>query len=244
MSQHTVKSRLNNIARVLHILRRAVVGVARETLSSEEYQQVVANFEVWRGTNRDLEKKTCQQCHQEFVGRGRKFCSPRCSALSSRKPQDLTPHPCRNCKQLFQSQKPYKFCPTCRNSRLKPKEPKFCAVCTESFIPIQPAQKFCTPNCKAKWFDKRSSRNRLKVLQEVGKCESCGELDRFTLHTHHINGKASPELMVLCANCHQKYHRTMGQSVFAETRTREDVLSVLKASKAAQATLKKAETTI
>ena len=98
------------------------------------------------------------------------------------------------------------------------------------FQPTQRAQKFCTKVCKQSWFNVNKAKDQVKheIKQRIGKCEYCTYAERRSLHVHHINGQQSKELMVLCANCHYKYHHIMGQSAFAETRTREDVLQVLK----------------
>ena len=107
-------------------------------------------------------------------------------------------------------------------------------MCRETFKPEQLAQKFCGQVCKQRWFsiNRKHGKSRIRKLlvAQVGKCESCGEADQRSLHAHHINGHAHQDLMVLCANCHYKYHHIMGQTVFAETRAKTDVLQVLQTS--------------
>lgn len=222
----------------LRTIFHSVLAIARAVLPPEAHKEFIESLGIPQKQKPKPMSKICLHCGEKFLGRGFKFCSSRCSALNSRTP--ASPRPCKRCQKDFYSPKPRRYCDPCRMTASRPKEPKFCAVCSESFLPIQSGQKFCTPACKARWFNKRgnaSGRLRQQLLESVGRCEYCGEADRTALHAHHINGHSAPELMLLCANCHQKYHRQMGQSVFAETRTREDVLRILRTGEEAKALL-------
>lgn len=225
MSQVTRTQQLRAICTALKVLERAVLSIAKDELTPEDYQTMAQEF-VQRMRSRSVRK--CLQCHKEFQGRGLKFCSGMCAANSKRKPTRT--RTCPQCQRTFETRHRQKYCSTCKENLKSTRPPKPCKVCNTIFQPSQRAQKFCTKMCKQQWFNlnKATDAGRKELLRTVGKCEHCGEAERRSLHAHHINGRTMTDLMLLCANCHYKYHHIMGKSVFAETRSREDVLQVLR----------------
>ena len=219
----------------LRTIFHSILAVAKATLAPHAYAEFVASLMLPQKQKPRRLPRCCIQCHRVFDGRGLKYCSPLCTSNARLKP--ARHRVCPQCQQSFTSKTKRKYCDQCSQNLQALRIPKPCAVCGVVFTATQRAQKFCTKVCKQQWFNKNKVKDRVRrqYLDAVGHCEYCACSERRSLHTHHINGQQSSELMVLCANCHYKYHHIMGKTAFAETRTRTDVLQVLRTGDAVAA---------
>ena len=231
MSQVSRTNQLKSICTALKVLERAVLRIAKEELIESDYKDMSELFSFGK-PRRMVPVRQCDQCQKSYQGRGRRFCSHGCSEAfaNGRKVKPPIKRVCPQCSNTFESRGKRKYCFLCKEDLKTTRPPKPCQVCGEVFLPAQRAQKFCTKMCKQKWFNthKATTAGRKQLIKTLGKCEHCAEADTRSLHAHHVNGQERNELMLLCANCHYKYHHIMGRSVFAETRTRADVLQVLR----------------
>ncbi len=146
-----------------------------------------------------LFKKVCPNCHKEFdtFYGARKFCSDECRYRIG---YPLKDYPERKCK-----------------------------ICGKVFKPKLGHQLNCSKECKENWkvSVRRKNRPEQDYLDTVSRCEFCGLTNRLALVVHHINGIESDDFMVLCANCHAIYHRTVGRDFKSERRDKKEIVGIL-----------------
>ena len=85
----------------------------------------------------------------------------------------------------------------------------------------------------AKKYRKKADAKRLKHrAKHMGDCLNCGNSDTRVIQLHHINRGNTDAVMPLCCNCHRLFHVIMGANKRAESRSREEVLNVLRQDRA------------
>ena len=127
--------------------------------------------------------KKCELCGREYVGQGKRFCSPQCYD-KSRGPR--LSRICKHCGGEFsviQSKSTSSFCSRiCYFSHRKTRTTKVCEVCSKEFSG-RPKQRFCSKICRGK-----AERTRIAIP-----CTYCGKaIGWSTERSSRSPGPASP----------------------------------------------------
>jgi hypothetical protein len=188
----------------------------------------------------------CKECNKDFVAGtlSARYCSSRCKELKVlRVDRERTASKIKTCKNCGKDFSPIhlkkKYCShECRKKYVASlwravSHTKMCCICLSEFTTTISKKKTCSHQCQSKWINKKKRLKPKANRRNKTPCEFCGFSNLKAIHKHHINpqnGNAGG-LMCLCANCHYIFHGVVGHGLYAETRTRADVLEVIKNGK-------------
>jgi hypothetical protein len=162
-------------------------------MSSPEF----ISSDSWDGQTRRLHLYHCILCGGEFYAPPKaqpKYCSHKCYKARPKKLKtDLV---CRICGALF-SRLPSKMFLAKHSSG-------FCSrICKDK-------GQMLAAGCKDIWPPHYGSENEYRGRQLMDKCVGCGEVRKFLLLTHHIDGdrkhNKKENLECVCFNCHVIRH--------------------------------------
>lgn len=154
--------------------------------------------------------------HYRRGGERQIYCSKKCKYAAG-----YTEQTCRTCQKSFRVNyfgKQRVYC------SLECTQRHDCELCG---IPITGRntmngriRRFCSRECASMMNGTLSSKTKYRrlgfayTLERKGKlaCERCDEDDIWVLHVHHVQGRSfgnnRDNLITLCANCHDREHRT------------------------------------
>lgn len=201
---------------------KEVIGKNNSKYCSKECHTAYVRAKLSKKVVEELE---CPCCKNKYLRahKAQIYCSNECR-FKSRKVVRFN-KACRKCGKLFPIKQGQIYCSIeCKPKTVRKDMVKLnCVVCNNNFVGAK-NYKYCSKTCRNR-ADNRRKGNRTNKDGKV--CEYCGFNDTRALHAHHINRASSKGIMFLCANHHYIFHSIMGHGRKSESRSREEVISIL-----------------